>query len=508
MAVTATTWAQFNRSHDRETVFLLDIQIAEAANPANTKTLHLATAPRAFGAYYYPVVKGVSRLKASLQSAFSGKSAMTWGTVTLRREAGYALTPDRTITADSLLSGAWVLQGRTITIRIGGDALPESEYQIIFRGTCGRLKNWTATSFELDIVAGQAALKSIIINPNTIASGLNVPDSSVGRVKPVALGNCRNVQPILINDSTQTYFFHDTTTVGYSGLAAVYDDGADITANATDNGDGTFTLSVSPVGTVTCDIAGAVFGDPAAYQDDIAGISDGLLRAFAEYTDDDIDTDSVTACATALPYEVGLYSSDKTSLLDALDQLASGIPCFHTFSRTGIFSIAEFSAPAATPDLTITDMICADVKGAVYDTLLYSQPVLYDRNRTVINENQAAASISQDLKSWLAEEWRTTEYRDTAIKTVFPLATEGAALETCLINKADADAVAAKWIALMGTWRRTYTMTITPLSLDYSLHQTALFKCPSFGLSAGFLCRVIEITEDYATRKSSLTLWG
>lgn len=495
------TWAAFSRATDSEKKFIATILAAEVANPENIRVIYIGTSPGPFANYYHSVLKGVSRLKRSLQTAFSGQTAISWGTIKWRREDGDKLTPDQTIDVDDLLSGVWTVDGRPLEIRYGGEKLPESEYQPIFKGTAGRIKSWGRTSFDMEIVSPQQELKTLILNPNTISAGTNVPESSVGRVTPLALGRCKNISPILIDDANYTYLATDTTTAGYSGISAVYDNGVPV--NFADNGNGAFTLAVAPVGTITCDINGAILS--GSYKSTIAGIADGLVRVFAGLGDVSIDTLSVAACEAALPYTVGLYLNDSTDLLTALDKLMQGIPAWHSFTRTGTFRIGEFALPTGTPDIALSDMEARDVKGSSYEKLIWSQSILYDKNHTVIS--QPAGAVSQAQRAWLSEEYRTAKYADSGIQGVYPLADEADPLSTCLITQADASAVAAKWVSLFGQLRRQYSFKV-PLSLEYELHQEVEFKYPKYGIQTGFKSRLISITEDYTNKKIELVLWG
>ena len=70
------------------------------------------------------------------------------------------------------------------------------------------------------------------------------------RVYPRAFGMGKFVEPLLLDDANKKYH------AAYGTVQYVYDDG--VSVGFTDNGDGTFTLSANPVGTITMDVVSGV----------------------------------------------------------------------------------------------------------------------------------------------------------------------------------------------------------------------------------------------------------
>ena len=497
------TWAEFQNQTDAERVFLVEIEAAEAADPANTVVLRMATHDKAFDHFHTGIVRGVPRLRRSLQGTFGGMSAVSWGELECIREDGHTLTPDDAVEIDHLLDGTYLVAGRPIRIKYGGENLPESEYQTIFEGTCGPLRDWDNAGFRIEIGDPMDRLRKIKATPNTIPAALRTPDAHVGRPVPLALGRCLNVSPILIDDVAYTYLVSDTATLGFSAVTNVYDDGLPV--GYADPGDGTFTLTLAPVGTITCDVDGATFG--GFYADSVAEILDGLLSVLGGV--ENISSSHLSALETAIPWQVGLYVADAADLLTVMDRLCAGLPIWRAFTRVGEFRCGEFAPPAGAPDTTIDDtaILLGTLRGET-EPAIRKQRIRYGRNHTPIPEDRAAGSLTAAEKAWLAAEWRTAEADDPAILDRFPLAEEAEEMETRLVARADAEACAAKWIALRGAFRRRYRMTLKPLSLAYALDAVARLTFPRFGLEGGTDFRIVAVEEDFNAKTVSLELWG
>ena len=507
-----TTWDKFKDLPSSEKVYLTEITALEAATPANTKTLYFGTSPRNFANAYLPVIKGVPRLSKNSQETFYGRSMPSWGELVCLRTDGFELTPDGTVKVDDLLNGTWIVRGQEATIKYGGEKLPYSEYQTIFTGRVKRIKAWGNLLISIGVVDLQEVLSEKTVNPNVIASGTNVPAASVGLTIPVALGECKNVKPILIDDVNNKYQVHDNSVVGYSSIVEAYDDGVALGLGVgyTDNADGTITLAAPATGVITCDIDGAKFGDPATYQTKIADIAQGLLETCAGFSASDIDAAYITQCNTDIPYKVGCYVKSLSSVLEVLDTLISGIPMWYTFTRLGKFRIGEFKAPTGSADHAVGRGVILErtVKGESEEALIWRQIIKYDRNHYTISENSCGVGVTLAQKAWFTEQWREDEYSDSAIKNKYSLATEGDAKKSCLRLKADAIAVATKWVNLLGTQRRLYTYTVKPLTLDFEISDLITLTLPRFGLESGVLYRLVGLKEDYTNNKVELSLWG
>ena len=507
-----TTWEKFKELTSSEKVYLAEITALEAATPANTKTLYLGTDSRNFANAYLPVIKGVPRLSKNSQETFFGRSMPSWGDLECLRADGFELTLDGAVTVDDLLDGTWIIRGQEAIIKYGGEKLPYSEYQTIFTGRVKRIKTWDDLLISIGVVDLQEVLSEKTVNPNVIAAGANVPAASVGLTIPVALGECKNVKPILIDEVNDIYRVHDNSVCGYSSVVEAYDDGVALTLGVgyTDNADGTITLAAPATGVITCDIDGAKFGSPAAYKTKIADIAQGLLETCAGFSASDIDSTYITNCNTDIPYKVGCYVKSLSTVLEVLDTLISGIPMWYTFTRLGKFRIGEFVAPTGAADHTLgtVEIIDTTIQGESEEALIWRQIIKYDRNHYTISENSCCVGVTLAQKAWFSEQWREDEYNDATIKNKYSLATEGDAIKSCLRLQADAIAVATKWVNLLGTQRRLYTFTVKPLTLAFEINDLITVPYPRFGLESGVDYRLIGLKEDYTENKVELSLWG
>ena len=201
--------------------------------------------------------------------------------------------------------------------------------------------------------------------------------------------------------------------------------------------------------------------------------------------------------------------SEKTSLRKAFDSLLSGLPAFFDFQDSG-FGVWEFGELTGSPEIEITDRNLAKGFSMKYDSeIVYKITISFDMNHTVIPENQSAGSLSLAQKTWLASEHRKSVVSDSAVKTLYPDAVEWDK-QTCLISKADAEAVATKILNLKKVQRMNLTAEYQPLDLSLRtgmlVRVTDTGKYPLFGLETGKLFRITEL--QHKNNAVSLTLWG
>jgi hypothetical protein len=349
-------------------------------------------------------------------------------------------------------------------------------------------------------LGGITLTKNVVLSDETA----NVPASSVGRTKPVVLGTVKNMRPILIDDVNYRYLAHDYTVLPFASIDTVYDDG--VSVGFTDNGTGTFDLTSAPVGTITCAVSGAKFGSPAAHKTRIADICAGLLEDYLNMDAGEIDSDYITACNTDLPYDVGCAVTEQASVLDAMDLLIAGLPVWYTFTRAGVFRIGEFKAPAGSADHSIVKNENVEITGQMFGTLIKRQVIRFDHNYAPLPEDVIGGDAEN--QAWFSEEWRQREFKQGGVTARFPLAQDGEVKDTALQAASDAESVAEKWVELLSTPRRTYSVTVKPLGLSFELHELVTLTYDRFGLDSGQDFRIYGIEENYGSNRVTLELWG
>ena len=478
----------FITNPDSEKIYLVELEAAKIIDAAvETITLYLDTTGMIFNNNYYtPAVKGVPRLSRKMQDVFFGTSFPAWGELELNHAAGYYLDPDLSVTFDDLISD-WTLAGRAVVVKIGGRSLAYSDYETIFTGKQG-FHRWGQKTLTIPVFDGQADLSEVKLPQNTFAAGGDMPAYSVGKLIPVCLGYVKNVTPVKVHTNNKVYQVHDTAIGGaINDVATAYDDGASV-AFTKQLANGQFTLNAVPGGRVTCDVEGAKFS--AVFEETIGGLIEALLTEVAGLGGGDIDSTMMTAFKTAIPYEVGLYITSQTSILDILDRLTGGIPCWYGFSRAGVFQIAEFTEPSGSSDADLTNKEIMDgtLEGERDENLWYLIRVGYNLD-------------------YGSDEYQIEDLEDTDLPDLCPHAKEADLFTTCLRDAADAAAVATKWQDLSGEQRSIYRLTAKSVLLQYFLGDQISVTWPRFNLDET-LFRIIGIEEDYTAKRVTVDLWG
>lgn len=378
-----------------------------------------------------------------------------------------------------------------------------------------------------------------------------------GQRKPRVVGTVFNVEPVLVNtargifqvDGQQGLATGWTLTLYDMGVAtwtagANYTSQSDMEGNAPSPGQyrvlpslGCFRLGSEPGGRLTCDvtnpvsIAGTV--SPAASTGTELHV---VARAVAfESSSLSPATSPVSSTNTANPV-VGAYFSDDSTGLAALNQMLSAV------SSSADFTGVTNGAPAT--GMTLLQASVAALSGSTWDISLTESEILglrvvqvddddrgipvwrvtvrYARNWTVMADNEIAGSASVDRRNYLKQSFIESVASDATVQSTWPNAPE-IVVETVIANQADADAEAARLLALYKVrrlaleidipfehWLNPFTQTdSTGLNrMTSSPGKVALVTYPRFNLSLGraflILNRVVKCHE----RKVTLTVWG
>jgi hypothetical protein len=199
------------------------------------------------------------------------------------------------------------------------------------------------------------------------------PVELTDKFKPVAIGQLRSIEPVLIDAADGVY------QVNYRGVQAITNirDGGDILGSGTytdvgasddvysatkpARGDaktdlkvGWFRLGGAALGVITCDVQG---DDDSAlgYVDDAANVVRLITTEWGGLTyPDDFDVASFTAVAAARPDTLGYYARlDEVRIPAALDEIMLSVGGYWGFTREGLLRIGILDVPDAG-DVTAT----------------------------------------------------------------------------------------------------------------------------------------------------------
>lgn len=214
--------------------------------------------------------------------------------------------------------GAANFLGRPPEIRHLADDVDYSKFGVIFDGTA---RGWELTETGLRLLVRDLGYKLEIPIQKNLYGGLGDLDGGAniaGVVKPILMGRCFNVTPVVVDSANLIYQVNDGPL---REVIAVYDRGAlltPITGYTVDLAKGTFKLLAAPAGLITCDAVGDVL-TPLTI---LATTSGGLWLDPSDLSSMFQDAAGLTP-VTATGQPVGLIK-DKSGSNNHFHQVTSG----------------------------------------------------------------------------------------------------------------------------------------------------------------------------------------
>jgi hypothetical protein len=345
-----------------------------------------------------------------------------------------------------------------------------------------------------------------------------------GRIKPHIYGSVTNVAPLIVNQFLLVYQVSAnavSSIVVYDGGVALTDAGnftdlETFLAAQPDPGEyvtllamGLFLLGGRAVFTVTADVVEGAVGERSA-----ARLVERMLSlpSMAGLT---LDGDSFDVLHAFNGAEVGIVVED-TSAEQAVTLLLASIGGALAPDSEGKIRALALAEPSGDPEATFTirDQIgegsfqfsaAADESGG--GPPAWSIIVNWGRIWQTMNDGQLAGSVSPGQRLLLASATRQSTAQDCAIKAAHPLAPE-LTFDTLLTTQVDAEAEAARLLAMHGERRDRLTLTVPDTRGRLELGAVVSVDFPRLGYDGGKLMRLIGRTDDFTKRQIQLELWG
>lgn len=336
------------------------------------------------------------------------------------------------------------------------------------------------------------------------------------QIRPLVFGEVFNIEPALIDPSINQYMFTNGTV---ENLIEVRDNGVPIynpitgltgaTVNLTT---GTFTLTKTPVGTVTCSVqgikssmnlaTGAVV--PGVYNNNIAHIIGLIVRSYGDSANgkalsaNDMDLTNFNAFALANTQPIGVYIDDRVNVLDICDQISSSVGAQLFFNRLGKLQLLKYGTigssvmTVTTSDILENSLAISEKVDVIGTTILG-----YSRNHTV--QEGLITSIPQNSKDSFAQEWLQSKSTvdTTSLRARYKLSDTPTQKDTSLIQAADALAEANRLVTYYSTPRFKFRFTARAKLLSLNLGDTITLIHPRFNLSTGKLGQVISLNPNW-----------
>jgi hypothetical protein len=407
--------------------------------------------------------------------------------------------------------------------------------QVVFSYGSGRKSTMTVKVRDRQSLLETPAQTIRFLGDNALPDGVEgVADDLEGKVKPLCFGKCFNLTPSFVNTSKLVFQIH---TAEINDVVAVYDRGVALTKGTSRGSlatllstnptagkfdyylgspsDGAYMrIETSPAGAITCDVEGDKHG--GTYRTQTADLIELIAKVYGGIDDADIDTAAVAALNTANSAEVGIYIDTEQTITSVLDALAASVGAWWSFTRLGVFTMGQFTAPTSTgPAIVRHELYELDhVTSANKEQALPNWEVAlrYKKNYTTQSKDELAGLASTDAArvAFLEQEFRHVCFNANETLTLHPLSSTFHH-ETLLTTESDAINEATRIIDLVKVHRDVLKVTVrnTHAAAQLSLGASVTLTLDRFGYDAGHDFIITSIAEwQPRIGLTTLTLWG
>ena len=430
--------------------------------PANTVYLPLATGGLAF----------------TEQVSLTGEAGLSGGDVELGNADG---------ALDSWLGDVW--RNRPIKAWAGDPRWSRADFRLVFDGIIADIGSSSRETLNLSLRDKLQRLDTPIAEAKLGGTSPN-KDATL----PIPFGECHNVTPLLTNPATLEYGFLSAVESSFE----VRTNGKPIAVALNDQA-GRFNLTTDPFSTT---ITVSVQGDKGGgYAPRIAPLVQRIATAYGKASDRftlaDLDLDNLAAFDAAHPQLVGLYVADRTNQAQAIQQLAASVGAQAVMSRTGQLRLVQIALPAAGVPLDIgpEHMRLDSLRVVQRLPVVAAVKVGFDKNWTV--QASLTTSIPPAHADLYATEWLTETAVDEAVRTRYRLTDDPPQIDTCLKTNADAQAEAARRLALNKVQRTIYEFDGEPEMMMLELGQPVVLRDDRFGLQGGVPGVVVLLSHQW-----------
>lgn len=357
---------------------------------------------------YYPFIIGEVQFERSLNEVFTGLSVSKTSDIDL------ILRP----ITESLLTKA--IYGQPIRIYMGDKSWPKADFKQIIAGLCDGVMP-EQTKIRLKFRDAADVLKTPLLTAR-YASG-----TAAEQLKPLCLGRCFNIQPVLIDAAIHKYQFSSgpsqaVTAVRFNGSVVP---SSYYTVNLTDS---TITFTTFPNGDVTMDVDGLKVG----------GI---WLQTAADFIGHIASMRGLTVVCSGLPaHMLGLYLTTDISTDQVMDEICSSVGGYWFFDRLGQFKVMAFNGVPAVADVQLTkdQTVYGTKKIRRVINPLHSLTLGYKRNWSPLTNIAAVVhETTPDVAAELAAEGKTVTRTQPSVLDNYPQA-ETIKSDSLLVSEAAA----------------------------------------------------------------------
>ena len=424
---------------------------------------------------YDPCIVGGVSVTETLP--LDGAASLSWGDIEVANPDGVR---------DTWLDDIW--SGRPVTVLCGDVRWPRSDFRTVFTGV---VEDVGARSIDrLNLLLRD---KSQRLNVAITEATLGGTGTNAGDLVPLCFGEVHNITPVLLDPATLTYQVH---AGAIEAIIEVRDNGIPVSYGY-DLAAGTFTLSASPVGSITASVQGSRSG--GVYRARPGALIQHLATTYGAQpmTAADLDAAQLAAFDAAHPQTVGLYLDGRANLLETLQSIAASVGAQVVFTPDGRLQIQKIALPAAgaATAVQVADTVLGSLCVAQSPKLRPSVRLAYCRNFTV--QDGLQTGLPAEHLAMYGREWLVVQASDSAVADLWRLTTAPEEVQTLLQARLDAEAEAVRRLGLWGVRRLVLGFEVVGRFLTVPLGGAVVLTHTRFGLASGKTGQVVGKTTDW-----------
>ena len=422
---------------------------------------------------------------------------------------------------DARLAESW--EGRQATIKVGGTyhvgratqgTLTFAQFVPRLRGTVQTV-GWSDGRIVLTLREVLQQLREPL-QSHVYDEGFRV--AIQGQRKPLRYGEIFNTEPVLIDEPTQIWQWHDGKV---DAVLAVRDQGVALTdagdvANIftagapaagtyiTQNSGGYIRLGAVPLGRITLDGRGDKTGN--VYVNTTAGIAQRMAIRVGLADPADFDGGAFAAFPDASP--IGYVVEEAESAVEAIAKLMAGAFGWLSTTHGGLLRIGRYKNPnASAAVVTITDDTLEEIESETQIPPAWRVEVEYARNWTPQDADALSDALSGEDRELYSQPVRIAAYEDAAIKTTHKDA-RVVTIAGYQVSASDALALATEVFGVLSQRTARYRARVERQMFQRQPGDVVEVISADADLSAGRRLYVTGVAEDAAERSNDWELWG
>jgi len=430
---------------------------------------------------YSPYILGGMDYQASIN--LGGGSQVSFGDIQLNNEDG---------ALDSWLDDVWT-NGNAQAF-LGDVRWPLADFKLIFNGVVGKVD----PSAGRNIISLQLRDKLQRLDMPITTQTLGGTGPNKDQIIPLAFGECHNITPLMVDEPTLTYQFHQSAAervIEGRTQGIPYTTGATAQLSA-----GKYKIDKQPFGNVTLSVQG---DSTPTYANDVAELVIRLTTRYGSNVNErfalsDIDIPAMAAFRALNPQGVGLYVTDRgATVFQACEALASSIGARLVMNRLGQLILVKIALPPVGTPRTVTEANMRPDSLHIAERIdVIPGAVLNFCKNWTIQEN-LSEGIPQDHRQLYSQEWLVAKSTDPAVATLHRIYDEPKPQDTLLLSRFDADNEAVRLKNLRVAQRHVYMFDGYAELMFTEIGSPMILKHWRFGLSEGKLGQVVYVAVNW-----------